>query len=107
MRCDLNCFQKGKIQYCCHKCPEARKGIKEQYKDLWSDSKGFWSENGCRLGEDRPQECKDYNCKDYHLYIIVGWNGSCWQKYGSCEVPIENINQEFVNKYNELFREYR
>lgn len=85
MKCDLKCpipsDEKG--TYCCKQCVNARKYYVEQheeFKNKWNDKTGFLTENGCNLDrEEMPQECINYNCKDYIFSVIRKWDGSYWK----------------------------
>jgi hypothetical protein len=63
------------------------------------------SENGCQLGEDRPEKCKAYDCRDYAIYCKYVWDGTQWIIRSLFEVPSENCDREFVDRYNNLMRE--
>ena len=103
MRCDLNCPY-GE-PYCCRGCYLSRKHLKEIYPDKWSDKFGFWSINGCTLGDDRPQECKDYDCKEYAFYSTTAFIDGKWRTIGLHEIKLDDRDREFIDKYNSIFRD--
>ncbi len=79
-KCNLNCPQKTQPPPCCRLCSKARKDfIDESNKKFWTDSRGFWSENGCKLERDKmPEECKSYDCRMYQFVTISVWSGQGW-----------------------------
>ena len=78
-QCDLNCPAAVTIAFCCKNCVNSkREHITESNKHLWSDKVGFWTLNGCVLGDERPKECKEYDCKDYVVVVERRWNGKAW-----------------------------
>jgi hypothetical protein len=105
MRCDLNCPY-GE-PYCCRACWASRRNIKDEYADKWSDKWGFWSPQGCKLGDDRPQECKDYDCKQFVFYSSTAYVDGEWKTVGLHEVKIEDRDKEFVDKYNKVFKDLK
>ena len=110
MKCDLNCLgghlHHG-ITYCCRGCGKSRKYLKKKYLTKWTDKFGFWCITGCRLGEDRPQKCKDYDCKKYIFYSVIRFIDGKWITTGLQTIPKELHDKEFVNKYNKLFKDIK
>ena len=105
MRCDLNCPYGD--PYCCRGCCRSRKYLKDKYPTKWTDRFGFWCITGCRLGEDRPQECKDYDCKDYIFYSTTGYVDGEWKTVGLHEVHKDKRDKKFVEEYNDVFRKVK
>jgi len=76
------------LKGCCSPC--ARKFgsyITEDNKHLWSDKDGFWVHGGCALGEQRPRECKVYNCHDHEWAVIKKWIDNDWKNVDLKEIP--------------------
>ncbi len=97
MKCDLNCppimnnwpdRTKRNKKYCCQHC------------DIVAD-------NGCSLDrEDVPDKCKEYDCKQFKLYIVYMWSGTEWVANSVLERPIESCDKDFIDRYNDLVRRY-
>lgn len=108
MRCDLKCpFETPNGGHCCINCSDSRKDLKDVYPDKWDDKAGFWSKDGCRLGEDRPQTCKDYDCKKYVFFVTMSYVDGKWIAVSMYEVLKEKRDREFIHKYNALFEDVR
>lgn len=103
MRCDLDC--PFGMPYCCRACANGRKNIKDKYPDKWTDRFGYWSPDGCKLGEDRPQECKEYDCKKFAFYSVKTFVGGRWRTTALHEVLLEKKDKEFIDKYNNVFKD--
>ena len=78
--------------------------MKDKYLDKWSDDFGFWSPDGCTLGEDRPQECKDYHCKEYAFFSSKAFIDGAWRTIGLHEIKLIDRDRTFIDKYNDVFR---
>ena len=85
MKCDMDCPYGN--PYCCRGCFSSRRHLKDIYPDEWTDELGFDSANGCKIGDDRPQECKDYDCKDYVFYSTTTYKDGGWVTTGLHEIP--------------------
>jgi hypothetical protein len=90
-KCDFKCpplIVKGEKTYCCQFCSKV-------------------TEHGCSMGENRPDRCKVYDCKNYRYYVSIFWSGERWE-YGSyMEIQQDKCDKEFVDKYNDLLKQQR
>ncbi len=95
-KCNLDCPLKNSQYVCCLNCYVARKNyITEQNKNLWNDKTGFLGENGCKLSrEEMPDECKEYNCKNYVHIIRRHWINNEWVDNKIVEVPCWKFPQK-------------
>lgn len=108
MRCDLDCpVAYGGPKKCCKNCRNSKGHLKSVYPDEWIPTIGFLRKDGCVLGEDRPQECKDYDCKQYIFYSVTLYKNGVWTTAGLHEIPLNNRSKELRDRYNALLREYK
>ena len=99
MRCNLNCpFGEPR---CCRACANGQKDLKDKFPDKWDDRHGFNSSQGCRIGENRPQRCKDYDCKDYVHWSLMFFKNGQWNAIVVNEVKYEEAVKLFKDKLNE------
>jgi hypothetical protein len=86
---------------CCRNCFKT-KGyyITEDNKKHWTDEKGFWSPEGCKLPrEDMPQGCKAYDCKEHRWCMEASWKDkwnivTCWEIPDDKQIRLLNIKGE-------------
>ena len=107
MRCDLDCPFECIVNYCCRGCRRHEKHLKDKFPDKWVDKFGFWSPAGCRIGEDRSKFCKGYDCKEQLFFAKRAYVDGRWITTALHEVSIKKHDKAFVDRYNELFREYK
>lgn len=107
MKCDLNC----PYNYtCCRNCRNSKKDYLLKHPELrkyWNED-GFLSENGCKIPRNlMPQECVEYDCKQFVHFIALGWNGSKWQNMLITEVPIDKANDmKYLTKIFNAIRSF-
>ena len=89
--CDLRCppvpDNRRNCVYCCWGCEKA-------------------TSTGCPDGDDRPDKCKEYDCKDYKFYIAYRWfpEFKVWGCTMLQEVHKDKIDSEFYTKLNAVFK---
>ena len=103
MRCDLKCPPMLR-HFCCNGCrkkPPCLR-LKDEFEDLWSEETGFYRDDGCVLGEDRPDECKMYDCKEYDVFVTMGYRNDKWVIISLQAKRHDRITGEFISRYNKL-----
>ena len=95
--------------FCCNNCQ------KKEWVLWWRDKhglhdkfgpRGFLGPQGCVLGEDRPPECKKYDCHAYRFYMAFNANSDgTWRMAALSEVHHDKIDREFCDKMNALLEE--
>ncbi len=74
---------------CCFHCETNFDSYKTKDNEhFWSDKNGFLTPTGCALGEQRPQRCKEYDCRDYEWVVTKKWINGNWQNVDIKEIPI-------------------
>ena len=88
-RCNLNCPVDISVQFCCKNCNRSKNHyVTKDNKHLWTEEYGFWSSAGCKLSRsDMPEECLEYDCKDYVFTVERRWNGNEWEDLSSNAIP--------------------
>lgn len=76
------------LRGCCSHCA----GRYDEYKTkenehLWTKEFGWWNA-GCNLGEQRPQPCKEYDCRDYDWVVTKRWVNGNWRVVDVKEIPM-------------------
>jgi len=85
MKCNLDCptVFNGK-QKCCIGCCKSRLDYMNEsgLEEHWDSKNGFWKEGGCSLSrKDMPQECIDYDCKEYRHTSFSEYRDGEWVHY--------------------------
>lgn len=111
MKCDLDCPIPSSVfgrVYCCVGCAAAQVShVTDENTDRWDIKTGFLGPNGCRLSRDEmPQECKDYDCKNYRFYMCLYWNGKKWCLGSYTPIERSRLDSSFCERYNALLEEY-
>ena len=108
MKCNLQCPPNMRF-FCCSQCynkPQSL-ALKDVFPDKWNEGSGFWRrEDGCQLGEDRPDECKDYDCRNYIMSVGYVWHKGRWQFKFLHPIDCAKYDREFCDRINELCEEY-
>ncbi len=106
MNCDLNCPPLLQF-FCCNGCEKKEFVVKcledNDLHDKWGKN-GFRTGEGCAAGEDRPEECKEYNCKDYRFFFTVTFSDGKWQITGMNGILASKVDMDFLGSYNDLIR---
>ena len=88
-QCNLECPVNISVQFCCKNCRISKKYYRnDSNADLWTSKNGFWSLDGCRLARnDMPEECVEYDCRNYVFTVERRWNGTEWEDLSSNAIP--------------------
>lgn len=119
-KCPILCYSpRNGMRGCCNTCDSERMKFaenggldeftdkeKEIVRTAWDEDVGFASKEGCKLPRKlMPIECLKYDCRNIRWFLglaFVTEMGS-WQLVSRYAVPMERMNQELADKYNDFF----